>query len=64
MKVTAHLRVGMEDGLFIGPGELTPSNAAQVTKIRGIFESLRHSVATPDEARERLALKGAHRVTF
>jgi uncharacterized protein (DUF849 family) len=59
-----NLRVGMEDSLFIGPGELTPSNAAQVNKIRGIIESLGHSVATADEARQRLALKGADRVTF
>jgi uncharacterized protein (DUF849 family) len=59
-----NLRVGMEDSLFIGPGELTPSNAAQVTKIRGIIESLGHTVATPQQARERLALKGADRVTL
>jgi uncharacterized protein (DUF849 family) len=59
-----NLRVGMEDSLFIGPGELTPSNAAQVTKIRGIVESLGHTIATPDEARQRLGLKGADRVTF
>ncbi len=59
-----NLRVGMEDSLYIGPGELTPSNAAQVTKIRGIIESLGYTVATPAEARQRLALKGADRVTF
>jgi uncharacterized protein (DUF849 family) len=59
-----NLRVGMEDSLFIGPGELTPSNAAQVTKIRGIVESLGHTLATPAEARQRLGLKGADRVTF
>jgi uncharacterized protein (DUF849 family) len=59
-----NLRVGMEDSLFIGPGELTPSNAAQVTKIRGIVESLGHTLATPAEARERLGLKGADHVTF
>lgn len=59
-----NLRVGMEDSLFIGPGELTPSNAAQVRKIRGIIEALGHTVATPSQARERLALKGADRVTF
>jgi uncharacterized protein (DUF849 family) len=59
-----NLRVGMEDSLFIGPGELTPSNAHQVTKIRGIVESLGHTVATPAEARERLGLKGADRVTL
>lgn len=59
-----NLRVGMEDSLYIGPGELTPSNAAQVTKIRTIVEQLGLRVATPAEARERLALKGADRVTF
>jgi len=54
-----NLRVGMEDSLFIGPGELTPSNAHQVAKIRGIIESLGYTVATPAQARERLGLKGA-----
>ena len=57
-----NLRVGMEDSLSIGPGELTTSNAAQVRKIRGIVESLGYTVASPAEARERLALKGADRV--
>ncbi|NUR07469.1 MAG: 3-keto-5-aminohexanoate cleavage protein [Nocardioidaceae bacterium] len=59
-----NLRVGMEDSLFIGPGALTPSNAAQVRKIRGIVEALGLEIATPAQARERLALKGADRVTF
>ena len=59
-----NLRVGLEDSLYIGPGELAPSNAAQVTKIRSIVESLGHTVATPDEARRRLKLKGADRVAF
>lgn len=59
-----NLRVGMEDSLFIGPAELTPSNAAQVLKIRGIVESLGYQLATPAEARERLGLKGADNVTF
>lgn len=59
-----NLRVGMEDSLFIGPGELTPSNAAQVGKIRGIVESLGYDLATPAQARERLGLKGADNVTF
>jgi len=54
----------MEDSLFIGPGELAPTNAAQVTKIRTIIEQLGLRVATPTEARERLALKGADRVNF
>ncbi len=59
-----NLRVGMEDSLFIDRGELTPSNAAQVEKIRGIVESLGHTLATPDQAREILGLKGADRVGF
>ena len=59
-----NLRVGMEDSLYIGPGELTPSNASQVRKIRGIVESLGHQIATPAEARQRLALKGAGNVGF
>jgi uncharacterized protein (DUF849 family) len=58
-----NLRVGLEDSLYLGPGELAPSSAAQVRKIRGIVESLGHTVATPAEARQRLALKGADRVT-
>jgi uncharacterized protein (DUF849 family) len=59
-----NVRVGMEDSLFIGPGELATSSAAQVEKIRGIVESLGRRVATPAEARQRLALKGADRVAF
>ncbi|MFC0861565.1 3-keto-5-aminohexanoate cleavage protein [Sphaerimonospora cavernae] len=59
-----NLRVGMEDSLFIGPGELTTSNADQVRKIRGVVEALGHEVATPAQARERLGLKGADHVTF
>ena len=58
-----NLRVGMEDSLYIGPGELASSNAAQVRKIRGIVESLGYQIATPAETRQRLALKGADRVT-
>ncbi|MFD1543544.1 3-keto-5-aminohexanoate cleavage protein [Nonomuraea guangzhouensis] len=59
-----NLRVGMEDSLYIGPGELTTSNAGQVRKIRGIVEALGHEIATPAQARERLGLKGADHVTF
>lgn len=54
-----NLRVGMEDSLYLGPGELTASNAHQVSKIRGIVESLGRTVATPAQARERLGLKGS-----
>ena len=59
-----NLRVGLEDSLYIGPGKLAKSNAEQVTKIRTIVENLGLTVATPDEARERLALKGGDRVNF
>ena len=59
-----NLRVGLEDSLYIGKGELAVSNAQQVEKVRGIIEGLGRSVATPDEARERLGLKGGDRVAF
>ncbi|MDU8945011.1 beta-keto acid cleavage family enzyme [Ovoidimarina sediminis] len=59
-----NLRVGLEDSLYIGKGELAVSNAQQVERIRGIIENLGLSVATPDEARERLGLKGGDRVAF
>lgn len=59
-----NLRVGLEDSLFIGKGELATSNAQQVRKIREIIENLGLEVATPAEARVRLALKGADRVNF
>ena len=59
-----NLRVGLEDSLYIGKGELARSNAEQVRKIRGIIEDLGLSVATPAEARERLGLKGGDRVSF
>ena len=57
-----NLRVGMEDSLYIGPGQLASSSAAQVAKIRGVVEALGHTVATPAQARERLRLKGGDRV--
>ncbi|MDJ0612299.1 MAG: 3-keto-5-aminohexanoate cleavage protein [Rhizobiaceae bacterium] len=59
-----NLRVGLEDSLYIGPKKLATSNAEQVTRIRSIIENLGLTVATPDEARERLALKGGDRVKF
>jgi len=59
-----NLRVGLEDSLYIGRGELAVSNAQQVERIRSIVENLGLSVATPDEARTRLGLKGADRVAF
>ncbi|RMH51693.1 MAG: 3-keto-5-aminohexanoate cleavage protein [Alphaproteobacteria bacterium] len=60
----AHVRVGLEDSLWIGPGRLAESNAQQVTRVRQILEGLGREVATPDEAREILALKGADKVNF
>ena len=59
-----NLRVGLEDSLYIGRGELAVSNAQQVDRIRGIIENLGLSVAKPDEARDRLGLKGGDRVAF
>ena len=59
-----NVRVGLEDSLTIGPKQLATSNAQQVLKIRGILESLDYTIATPDEVRERLQLKGAHEVNF
>lgn len=59
-----NVRVGLEDSLFIGRGELAASNAQQVAKIRRIVEELGMEVATPAEAREILALKGKDRVNL
>jgi len=59
-----NVRVGLEDSLFISRGTLAESNAQQVTKIKRIVEDLGCEVATPDEAREILALKGGDRVNF
>jgi uncharacterized protein (DUF849 family) len=60
----ANVRVGLEDSLYIGRGELAPSNAAQVRKIRHILEELGMEIATPGEARAMLDLKGAGEVGF
>ena len=59
-----NVRVGMEDSLYIGPGKKATSSAQQVTKIRSIIENLGLSVATPEEARTRLQLKGANQTAF
>lgn len=58
-----NVRVGLEDSLWVGPGKLG-TNADQVTKVRQIIEGLSLEVATPDEAREILELKGGDRVEF
>jgi uncharacterized protein (DUF849 family) len=59
-----NVRVGLEDSLFIGRGKLAQSNAEQVAKIRRIIEELGMEVATPQEARDLLALKGGDDVAF
>ena len=60
----ASVRVGLEDSLYLEKGRLAKSNAEQVTRIRSILESLSLTVATPDEARAMLALKGRSHVGF
>lgn len=59
-----NVRVGLEDSLMIGRGQLASSNAQQVTKIRTVLEELGFEIATPDEARAMLGLKGADKVGF
>ena len=59
-----NVRVGLEDSLFITRGVLAESNAQQVAKVRRIVEELGNEVATPEEAREILDLKGGDRVNF
>lgn len=59
-----NVRVGLEDSLWSGPGRLAESNAEQVRLVRQIIEGLGLEVATPDEAREILHLKGADRTAI
>jgi uncharacterized protein (DUF849 family) len=60
----SNVRVGLEDSLWIEPGKLAESNADQVRKIRQVLEGLSLGIATPDEARQMLSLKGADQVKF
>ncbi len=60
----SHVRVGLEDSLWIGPGELAKSSAEQVRRIRTVLEALNLEIATPAEARQMLALKGGDQVAF
>ena len=60
----ANVRVGLEDSIYLGRGQIAESNAAQVLKIRRILEDLGYEIATPAEARQMLALKGADQVAF
>lgn len=59
-----HVRVGLEDSLWLGRGKLAETNAAQVQRARKIIEGLGLEVATPDEARTLLSLKGGDKVGF
>lgn len=59
-----NVRVGLEDNLYMRKGELAQSNAEQVRKVREILEGLSLEIATPDEARSLLNLKGGDRVAF
>jgi uncharacterized protein (DUF849 family) len=59
-----NVRVGLEDSLWLGRGQLAKSNAEQVAKARRILEELGLSVATPNDAREMLKLKGGRNVAF
>jgi uncharacterized protein (DUF849 family) len=59
-----NVRVGLEDSLWIRAGKLAETNAEQVRAARAIIENLGLEIATPDEARETLELKGADRTNF
>ncbi len=59
-----HVRVGLEDSLFIARGEMATGNAQQVAKIRRIIEEQGKQIADPDDVRAILNLKGADRVSF
>lgn len=60
----SNVRVGLEDSLWIGPGQLAKSNADQVNKIRHVLKGLSLGIASPDEARQMLGLKGSDQVDF
>jgi len=60
----AHVRVGLEDSLYLGAGQMATSNAEQVAKIRRILEELGYEIASPQDARRILQLKGADAVAL
>ena len=64
LAVGGHIRVGLEDSLWIGAGQLAKSNAEQVARAVQLVEALGLEVATPDEAREILDLKGREHITI
>ena len=60
----SNVRVGLEDSLWAGPGKLAESNVEQVMMIREVLDGLSLGIATPDEARQMLDLKGGDQVAF
>lgn len=62
--IGGNVRVGLEDSLWDGPGHLARSNAAQVKRIRTVIEALSLEVASPEDARAMLRLKGKTNVAF
>lgn len=60
----SNVLVGFEDSLWMRPGQLVQSSAQQVQRICTVLEALNPEIATPDEARSMLALKGGDRVNF
>ncbi len=60
----ANVRVGLEDSIWLGPGKLAESNVDQVRAVRKLIEGLGLEIASAEEARERLHLKGAAGVNF
>jgi uncharacterized protein (DUF849 family) len=62
--IGGNVRVGLEDSLYLAKGRLAKSNAEQVRKIRLILEELSFEIATPEEVRKTLHLKGADRVAI
>ncbi|TDU28894.1 uncharacterized protein (DUF849 family) [Panacagrimonas perspica] len=64
LSLGGNVRVGLEDSLWLTKGRLAPDNASQVSLVRGLIETQGLDIATPDEAREMLALKGGDKVGF
>ena len=62
--IGGHVRVGLEDSLWEGPGKLAQNSAVQVRRIRTVIEALSLEIATPSEARQMLQLKGRDNVGF
>lgn len=64
VEMGGNVRVGLEDSLWLGPGKLAESNAAQVTAARSMIEAMGLEIAAPNDARHILGLKGKHAVAF